>query len=62
MENYVFDGSLDGLLTLIFDYYVRKPSSVKVWSERDFQPSMFDETYIVVTDEEKAERVKLKLK
>ena len=62
MENYVFDGSLDGLLTLIFDYYVRKPTQIKVWSSRDFQPSFFEETYEVITDDEKSDRVKLKLK
>ncbi|MBQ0148225.1 MAG: TIGR03915 family putative DNA repair protein [Flavobacteriaceae bacterium] len=62
MENYVFDGSLDGLLTLVFDFYNRKPNSIKVWSERDFMPTMFDETHDVITDEEKANRVKIKLK
>ena len=62
MEHYVCDGSLQGFLTLIFDYYVRKPNAVKVWSEKHFQPSMFDEVYEVITDEEKADRVGKKLK
>ena len=62
MEHYVFDGSLEGFLTLIFDFYVRKPNSVKVWVEKHFQPSMFDEVYEVITDDGKAERVGKKLK
>ncbi len=62
MENYVFDGTFDGFLTLIFDYYVRKPQQVKIWTEQDFQPSMFDETYEVISDSEKSDRVRKKLK
>lgn len=62
MENYVFDGSFDGLMTLIFDYYVRKPRKVKVWNEKDFQPSMFDEVHEVISDPDKAKRVRNKLK
>ena len=62
MEIYVFDNSFEGFLTLIFDYYVRKPKQIKVVSERDFLPSMFDEVYTVITDEAKAKRVHKKLK
>lgn len=58
---YVFDGSLEGFLTLIFDYYVRKPNQIKVCSEKYFHPSMFDEVYHVITDDRKAERVGKKL-
>ena len=54
MEIYVFDNSFEGFLTLIFDYYVRKPKQIKVVSERDFLPSMFDEVYTVITDETRA--------
>ena len=62
MEIYVFDNSFEGFLTLIFDYYVRKPKQIKVVSERDFLPSMFDEVYTVITDETRAKRVHKKLK
>lgn len=62
MEMYVFDNSFDGFITLIFDFYVRKPKSIKVFAERDFQPSMFNETYEVITDSEKADRVHQSLK
>ena len=62
MERYVFDNSFEGFLTLIFDYYVRKPQQIKIVSQRDFLPSMFDDEYIVITDEQKAERVHKSLK
>lgn len=62
MEIYVFDNSFEGFLTLIFDYYVRKPTQIKVVSERDFSPTMFDDEYFVITDEQKAERVHKSLK
>lgn len=62
MEHYVFDGSFDGLLTLIFDWYVRKPNQIKVWREQDYMPSIFEEKYDVITDEVKANRVRNKLK
>lgn len=62
MENYVFDGTFDGFLTLIFDYYARKPQIIKIWTEKDYQPTMFDETYEVIMDEDKANRVRNKLK
>lgn len=62
MEHYVFDGSFDGLLTLIFDWYVRKPTQIKVWREQDYMPSIFEEKYEVITDEVKANRVRKKLK
>lgn len=57
MINYIFDNSFEGFLTLIFDYYTRKPKEIKVFAEKDYQPTMFDETYVVMTDITKAERV-----
>lgn len=62
MEIYVFDNSFEGFMTLVFDYYVRKPKAIKIFAERDFQPSMFEETYEVITDIEKATRVHQSLK
>lgn len=54
---YVFDGTLEGLLTAIFDSYDRKAERVKLVSEVFYQPDAFDETYKVVSDEAKAGRV-----
>lgn len=62
MEIYVFDNSFEGFLTLIFDYYVRKPKQIKVVAEKYFLPSMFDDVYTVTTDDMKAKRVHKTLK
>jgi len=57
METYVFDDTLEGLLTLVFDWYNRKPGAILVNSEKHYQPSAFNPAYVVSTDAEKATRV-----
>lgn len=57
MVIFVFDGSFEGLLTCIFEFYERKPVKVQLLSERDYQPGFLDEVYEIVSDEEKAKRV-----
>ena len=57
MQTYVFDNTLDGLLTAVFDSFFRKQQDVTLLAERE-QLSLFgDEPHRVVTDAEKAERV-----
>ena len=62
MENYIFDGSFEGFLTLIFDFYTRKPKAIKVFPEQLYQATMFEETYNIISDPEKAKRVNKALK
>jgi probable DNA metabolism protein len=57
MTTLVFDDSLEGLLTLIFEVYERKLSLIKVVSQRFFQPSLVDHTLEIISDEAKANRV-----
>jgi probable DNA metabolism protein len=57
MCTYVFDGSIEGLLTAIFEYYERRPATVSLVHESDFQPSAFDEALVIVNDDIKAGRV-----
>lgn len=57
MVYYVFDGSFEGLLTAIFEFYDRKPGSVKLVCQADFEPILLDETFEVISDEAKARRV-----
>ncbi|MFT4033043.1 MAG: TIGR03915 family putative DNA repair protein [Siphonobacter sp.] len=57
MQIYVFDGSFEGLLSLIFDWYFRKPGTIQVVTEATFQPSAFSPVHWVNTDTEKANRV-----
>lgn len=57
MEIYVFDGSLEGILTSIFECYSRKSDIVKLVASANYQPDVFQESYTVISDPEKANRV-----
>jgi len=57
MVIYVFDGSLEGLLTAIFEFYERKPGKIQLVSQSRFEPVLLDEVLEVVSDEAKANRV-----
>jgi len=53
---YRYDGTMDGLLTCIFESYERRESPCAILSPRETQCSLF-ETRMVPTSREKAERV-----
>lgn len=57
MAVYVFDGSLEGLLTAIFEYYERKPGQVELVWDIYHQPKAFEEELFISNDEAKAKRV-----
>lgn len=57
MITYVFDGSFEGLLTAIFEFYEYKPKAVQLFWDRHYQPSMLEEPHIVTSDPAKADRV-----
>ena len=57
MQVYVFDNTLDGLLTAVFDSFFRKQQNVTLLVEGEQLPLFADEPHQVVTDSEKAERV-----
>jgi probable DNA metabolism protein len=57
MEIYVFDGTLEGLLTAVFYYYQRKSSAVRLVSSEYHHPDVFHPAYEVISDDEKAKRV-----
>ena len=54
---YVYDGSFDGFLTVIFDIYATKQPPVQIIRERLYQPVFFDTLAHVATDAVKSERV-----
>ncbi len=54
---YVFDGSLEGLLTAVFEYFERKPNQVVLKTENTFQPDAFTESLFIQNDRIKADRV-----
>ncbi|HEX9980489.1 MAG TPA: TIGR03915 family putative DNA repair protein [Flavobacterium sp.] len=57
METYVFDGTFDGLLTAVFEFYERKPADVALVAVQVFQPGLLDEHLEVVADPAKSKRV-----
>lgn len=59
---YLYDGSLEGLLSVIFEIYQRKELPDTIQTEHAFQPNLEQQIFIVETDLVKAERVKKGLK
>ena len=57
MTVYVFDGTMDGLLTAVFDAFSLKEEPQELLAEGDALPLFCERTYHVTTDEEKARRV-----
>lgn len=54
---YLFDGSLNGLLTAIFCWFEEKPGSCTLKNINTFQPDAFSDAITIHTDIEKADRV-----
>lgn len=57
MYFYTYDGTFEGLLTLVFEAYERKAWPTNIAPQQFAQPSMFGENITVITDEQKAFRV-----
>mgnify|MGYP001060840763 CR=1 FL=1 len=57
MTIFLFDRTLDGLLTAVFDAYARRSFPDMLSGEHDPLPLFHDEVHTVVTDDEKAGRV-----
>lgn len=57
MTVYTFDGTMDGLLTAVFDAYVLHEQPEQLLKQGDALPLFCDHLYQVTTDEEKARRV-----
>ena len=57
MTVYVFDGTMDGLLTAVFDAFLLREQPDELLAEGDALPLFCERTYHVSTDEEKARRV-----
>lgn len=54
---YIFDGSLEGLLTSVFEWFERKPNLTKITSRDRHQPDAFTNSFEILTDRTKADRV-----
>ena len=56
-KTYLYDSTLDGFLTLVFDCYASKTLPEKIIAEKDYSPNFLDTTILIQTDPEKAKRV-----
>ena len=54
MTVYLFDGTMDGLLTAVFDAYALKDQPEQLLKAGDVLPLFCDHSYQVTSDEEKA--------
>ena len=57
MTTFVFDGTFEGLLTSVFEYYERKPGKVQLIDAARFQPTILGDETEIISDEVKANRV-----
>lgn len=57
MVTYIFDGTMAGLLSCIFRAFQFKEFDVKIVTSDQQQDTLFDETIIVPTNDEQAQRV-----
>lgn len=57
MTLFIYDKTLEGLLTAVFDAYFRKTFPDMLLGENEPLPLFYDDTFMVTTDTEKADRV-----
>ncbi len=56
-KTYLYDGTFDGLLTIVFDSYSHKTLPQKIVSEEEYAPNFLDKTEYINTDYNKSRRV-----
>lgn len=54
---YLYDGTWEGFLTIVFNSYSNKTLPQKIFSEADYSPNFLDKTLFIQTDFEKSKRV-----
>lgn len=57
MELFVFDETLEGLLTAVFECYQKKLQTVKLVGQTHYVPDVFKAAFNVISDDTKANRV-----
>jgi len=57
MNIYVFDGSFEGLLCAVFEWFERKPGEIQLKTLDTYQPDAFSPAMIIHNDQQKASRV-----
>jgi len=54
---YLYDGTFNGLLTIVFDSYLSKTIPLNIISESEYTFNLLDSTEKIFTDEEKSQRI-----
>lgn len=59
LENqvYLYDGTFDGLLTIVFECYLQKTIPNNIVDEIDYIPNLLEQSKFITTDEIKAKRI-----
>lgn len=53
----LYDGTFDGLLSIIFDLYIRQEIPLKIIAQNEYIFNILDETEVIKTNEIKAKRI-----
>ncbi len=56
-KTYLYDGTFDGLLTIVFDSYANKILPQKIYSQDEYVSNFLDKTLFIKSDYEKSQRV-----
>lgn len=56
-KTYLYDGTFNGFLTIVFDSYSSKTLPQKIFDKKAYSPNFLDQTIEIKTDSEKAKRV-----
>lgn len=56
-EVFLYDGTFDGLLTIVFDSYISKEIPCKIVPQEEYIFNILDKTRIIKTDYSKADRI-----
>ncbi len=54
---YLFDESLEGLLTAVFEWFERKPGAITLKTQKEYQPAIFEPSLTIINNRKKADRV-----
>lgn len=54
---YLYDGSFDGLLTMVFECYVQKAFPSKILPETNYETNLIEQAILIPTDTQKAQRI-----
>ena len=53
-KTYLYDGSFDGFLTIVFESYASKTLPQKIFNEANYETNFLDKTLYIKTDYEKS--------